>query len=241
IRMEDTQFLRKYIHLFQYDKPYNSIPFYLVLLLAGVSLSNICLATTSEQTVEISLEALKDAFSAFLLYSCLIEHSLNPHRALRLVELIEDEFLVDENEFVKESGGGKWGELNKLHNKTKQDMRKKFRYITIAQLFICFGYYLKNFLNYLLGIRAYDKNQWPTPFLYPKPESQFQSTTFIMYVYALHALTLSTICSEGYVMLTTVCVSTERVLGDFQTLYLLLDNFSKDYPDEEKSVDAQQI
>ncbi|XP_039296221.1 uncharacterized protein LOC120354079 [Nilaparvata lugens] len=232
--MEETQFLRKYIKFFQYDKPYNSLPFFLLVILATVSLSSICLATRTELTVEISLEALKDAFSATLLYSCIIEHSLNPDRALKLVKLIEDKFLVDENDFVAENKE-KWGRLDKLQEKKKQDMKRKFRYITIAQFFICFGYYFKNFLNYILGIRTYlddDTNRWPTPFLYPIPEFQFRSTIFLLYVYSLHALTLSTICSEGYIMLTTVCVSTERVLADFETLYLLLDNFSEDFNEE---------
>ncbi|XP_039291143.1 uncharacterized protein LOC120352898 [Nilaparvata lugens] len=91
----------------------------------------------------------------------------------------------------------------------------------------------RNILSYLFGLITNSENEsnnWPTPFLsYCPPE--LRSPSFFLCTFILQSLLMLTSISEAFVTINLVCLSSERVLADFQTLFILLDDFADVYPD----------
>ncbi|RZF34452.1 hypothetical protein LSTR_LSTR013022 [Laodelphax striatellus] len=235
-RMEYTKFLRRFLNLLRYDKPYNSLPILLLLFLTVMGLITISIAALEQKDVDISLEAIKDVVSIILVFVCIIEQSIYPERTLKLIRLIEDEFIVNRDELV-ERKDELWLEVGLLYERKRQDMRSKFQCLNWALFLIFCGYFSKHFLNQMVGIEAQSEEngqkRWPTPFLYPIPQTY--SSSYLIYTYTIHVIMLASACYEGYVILITVSLSTEKVLADFETMYMLIEYVTKDFPDSSRN------
>ncbi|XP_039299911.1 uncharacterized protein LOC120355503 [Nilaparvata lugens] len=232
--MEETIFLKKYINLLCYDKPNNSLPFLLFLVLAVVTLTNILLAILDESDADVFKEGIKDIFTLTLVFSCTVEQSLNPQRALNLVQLIDDDFLVNQHDFVDRQDT--WARISKLHATKIKSIKKKFQYLSCFFILIFVGYFFKHLFNHGMRIAVVsdESSRLLTPFLLYRLQqqtSESSATAFFIYAYCLHVLAVVSICSEGYVVVSTACLSSEKLLGDFETFFLLLDCLTNDFSD----------
>ncbi|RZF40288.1 hypothetical protein LSTR_LSTR012591 [Laodelphax striatellus] len=83
----------------------------------------------------------------------------------------------------------------------------------------------------MVGIEAQSEEngqkRWPTPFLYPIPQTY--SSSYVVYTYTLHIILLAPVSYQGYLMITSVTLSTEKVLADFETMYMLIELVTKDF------------
>ncbi|RZF32057.1 hypothetical protein LSTR_LSTR005961 [Laodelphax striatellus] len=233
--MEYTKSQRKFLNLLRYDKPYNSLPIFLLIFLAVMGLTTVSIAALEQEDVDISLEAIKDVVTFSIVFVGIVEQSIFPERALKLIRLIEDEFIVNRDELV-ERKDELWLEVGLLYERTRQDMRSKLQYISWAFFVIFYGYLSKHFLNQMVGIEAQSEQngqkRWPTPFLYPIPQTY--SSSYLVYIYTLHIIILASASYQGYLMITSVTLSTEKVLADFETMYMLIEYVTKDFPDSSR-------
>ncbi|XP_039278878.1 uncharacterized protein LOC120350302 [Nilaparvata lugens] len=179
------------------------------------------------------MEAFKDIVALAIVFICSIEQSLNPQRTLNLVQLIDDEFLVNKNDLVENKH--KFTRIAKLHAAKRHRMDKIYHYLNVLFLLHLCGFVARHFLNDLMGIveTPAGSQRWLTPLLvYRTPQpSESTTTAFFVYTFCVHSFVLFTICSEGYAIFTTVCLSTEKLLGDFETLYVLLECLTNDFAD----------
>ncbi|XP_039290259.1 uncharacterized protein LOC120352667 isoform X2 [Nilaparvata lugens] len=231
IQMELTTYQKEYVKLLCYDRSRNSLPFLLFIVLSVVVLTNICLAIQDDPDVDVAMEAVKDIFALLIVFLRIIEHSLNPQRIVNLVQLINDDFLVNKNDFVESKD--KFTRIAKLHEAQQKTTKKIFQYLKCLFLLIFCGFLVKHLFNDLMGIAEVsdESRRWLTPFLIyrvPQP-SETSSTSFFVYAYCLHGFFLLVICLEGFVIYAAVCLSTEKLLGDFETFYVLLECLTNDF------------
>ncbi|XP_039295570.1 uncharacterized protein LOC111046124 isoform X2 [Nilaparvata lugens] len=231
--MEGTIFLKKFINFLKYDKfSINSLPFVLSILLCVLVLSDVFNTMLIEQDGEVTLVSIKVILEDIVMYFCIIEHSLNPEKKLKLIELVENDFMVDKSEYTGKSVE-KWERLEKFFNRKRKDMEATSKYISMFMLFLCLGVINRNVFNTMLGMKPGSKGSegWMTPFPSHTPPDSDPSAFFV-YAFTLQTLIVVVLGTEGFFIQNTVCLSTDRIVADFETIYLLLDDLTRDFGGE---------
>ncbi|XP_039292121.1 uncharacterized protein LOC120353248 [Nilaparvata lugens] len=232
--MERTVFMRKYIDLVRYDRPYNSLPCILITIIGIIgALNSLMVILTEQESFEKRVLGVKEFLTITLIISNSLELALKPHKNTRLMELIEDEFLVNRIEFFRRDE--KWKQFETYYNETKIQMEKTSKNIFAVFVVAYLGFINKSLFNELLRYSiGLERNSidLPAPYAYWSPThvNQFE---FFVYIYIFQSLMIFIYTIETYCIQISVSLATERLLADFGTIFILIEHLSKDFPEFE--------
>ncbi|XP_039281841.1 uncharacterized protein LOC111062280 isoform X2 [Nilaparvata lugens] len=237
--METTLLLRKFMNLVHYDRPLNSLPFITIMIIGALGSINSGLVIFHEKlSQEKLLTALKENLLLIIVFSWIAIRGLKPSKPLKLVELIESDFLVSENEL--NGRDEKWRRLENYYNNKRDDMRGICEGFLKIIIIIFLGILSRNLVVQLTEDTNDETQDWPTPFVYWCPEG-YDNYTFFLLIYTLHAILLLIMGMEGFCLQVSTCLAIERVIADFETINMLLRDMVDDFPDDEDYVDDQSV
>ncbi|XP_039292531.1 uncharacterized protein LOC120353324 [Nilaparvata lugens] len=228
--MESTQVLRKYIDFVRYDKPYISLSFMVTITIGTVAILSNCMVIITEQNnKEKCLMGIKDLIMVTAAFSSVANISMNPQRMLHMVNLIEKECLISNRKLAGRERN--WKTVEKCYSKKKIEMETMYKNISYVLIVVYIGAVNRNLVSSLMTKTSDNKESkdWPTPFVYWCP-SGYDSLLFFILVYIFQGVQLSIMCFQGYFTEVLVCLATEKVLADFETIILLLEGIANDYP-----------
>ncbi|RZF35481.1 hypothetical protein LSTR_LSTR013324 [Laodelphax striatellus] len=226
---DSTRFLRKFITLVHYDKPHNSLPFILMMIIAALAIINGCMVVLSEkENLEKCLLGMKDIAAITTLFSGIVERSLKPEKAMKLIELIEDRFFINER-----GGEGRWKKFELYYEKKRKSMRGLWNKLSTVIVIVFVAAVFRNLFNDLLlksgGGGSTKTKDWPTPFVYWCPSWLDSSFAFFVFIFSFQGLLLAFVAIEAFCIQLSVCLATEKVLADFETIYMLLKDLADDF------------
>ncbi|RZF34805.1 hypothetical protein LSTR_LSTR014717 [Laodelphax striatellus] len=226
--MESTSFCKRYIDLMRYDKLHNSLPFLSFIAVFLIVVANVLVAVyIDHEDAERTLIALDDLILLFImLFNAIRRNVRNDCR--NLIELIEDEFDVDRREF--DGREDKLMRLEKYLENNRIHLREVAKSISRFFAIICVLTVNKNMATYFFTSVDYEPTSWPTAQLTYHPP-QFNSLLFFLYLYFLHGLLITIFVLDAFTIIILVCLSTEKILSDFQMLYTFLADLACDYAD----------
>ncbi|XP_039295122.1 uncharacterized protein LOC111050107 [Nilaparvata lugens] len=233
--MEITDFLRKYIAMMRYN---NSLPLiFLIIIDIIVHVYVFKAVLTEPDNIDKTLPACIDFINSLLLIYNAVRRSLNHRESIKLIELIEDEFAVCHSQFDS-SNADLWTRIEKFFKEKRENMTVVARNSAMFFIVMLFFVINRNILNQLIGLESHSNEytSLPTPYLsYCLPD--FKSPVFFVYAYSLHILLVMALNCEGFVAHCSVYLAIERVLADFETLYMLLDDIVHEYDEDESSTE----
>ncbi|RZF44968.1 hypothetical protein LSTR_LSTR001929 [Laodelphax striatellus] len=229
IKMENTRFLRDYINLLKYDKPNNSLPILLVSTNVFVMLINCFTAIKVEKDVEKFLLAASRFVTNCILQFNIFNHSFNPGGVMKLLELIEDDSLVRQHDFMDRKD--KWTKFEIFYEKKRKSLKVKCRYLIIIMTMACISIVIERPINLILSKKEIriESGDWPTPHVSYTPAG-LESWSFFCYLFSSQVLAVIGFCMEGYLMECCIWMPTEKLIADFETIYILLDDLAVDFP-----------
>ncbi|XP_022193728.2 uncharacterized protein LOC111051509 [Nilaparvata lugens] len=231
VEMECTRALRKYVELIAYDRPHNSIPFFFIITVGILEFVNNCMVILTErENKEKFLMGIKDLFMISAAFSIIMETSFNSQKAHKLLDLIEMECLVSRYRFV--GLGQKFAKIEERYNEKKAAMERMYNNIFYVVVVVYFGAINRHLLSSLFeGSSELGKTRdWPTPFVYWCPAG-YNTFTFFLFMYTFQSLMLLLCTISGGSVEIIVFLATEKVLADFETIVLLLDKITTEFPD----------
>ncbi|RZF47697.1 hypothetical protein LSTR_LSTR005714 [Laodelphax striatellus] len=226
--MESISFCKRYIDLMRYDKLHNSLPFLSFIAVYLIVLANVLAAVyIDHEDAERTIIALVDLILLLIMLSNAIRRNVR-NDCRNLIELIEDEFVVDRCEF--DGRKDKLMRLEKYHENNRIHVREVAKSISRFFTIICVLCVNKNMATYFLTSVNYEPTSWPTAQLTYHPP-QFNSLLFFLYLYFLYGLLMTIFVLDAFTIIILVCLSTEKILSDFQTLYTFLADLACDFAD----------
>ncbi|RZF36585.1 hypothetical protein LSTR_LSTR010696 [Laodelphax striatellus] len=235
--MGSFSILRKYIALVRFDKPHNSIPFLIIMTIAALAVVNMFLVIMNEQNnTEKRLMGIKDLVHVTCAFSVLIKLSFNPKGAIQLVNFIENGCIVDVSKIAGRVGN--WRRIEECYSVRRKSMRKMFKVIYYLIIIVYIGAVNRNLFSSLLGGTADTKNSL-TPFVYWCPAG-YDSFTYFTLIYIFHSVLLLFMAFQGFFIEVTVYLATEKVLADFETIFLLLDDIATNFSEIELMGETRQ-
>ncbi|RZF36375.1 hypothetical protein LSTR_LSTR002971 [Laodelphax striatellus] len=228
--MENTRFLRDYITLLKYDKPHNSLPILLLSTNVFAMLINCFMAIMVEEDVEkFLLEVSRFVLNSILLFS-ILNHSFNPGRVMKLLELVEDDSLVKEHDFMDRKD--KWTKFEMFYEKRRKSLKVKNHYLIIIWRIVFMVEMIERPVNLFLSkkeIIRIESGDAPTPNVSYTPAG-LESLCFFCYLFSSQLLTVTVFFMECYLLESCLWMPTEKLIADFETIYILLEDLAVDFP-----------
>ncbi|XP_039290220.1 uncharacterized protein LOC111044210 isoform X2 [Nilaparvata lugens] len=228
IWLKSTELIRKYLSLLRYDTG-SSLPFILGLITTCLVLANLAMVFLKQtNNLEKCFLALKDILTVIALFSCTIKRVLNPEESIRLTKLIEEQFFVDRQQL--DEGGSKWGRIRPLYDEKRKDLESASDTITVFIHVAYMGFVVRYIFSELLGTTLEDKSRgFPTPLVTYNP-SDFDQISFFLYIFALQSFLMLFLALEAFSGYALLWLCVKKIMTDFETIYILLNEIEKDYP-----------
>ncbi|RZF36581.1 hypothetical protein LSTR_LSTR010692 [Laodelphax striatellus] len=227
--MESTRFLLKFTNLVRYGTPLplNSLPLLSAIIAVSLLFTNLFMVILYEHdSTERRLKAMAEIVSVTSVFSCVVQRGLKPEYAIKLIELIEGELLEDCR--ILSVGRIKWERIYANYDKKRADMERLYRKMFMATTGIYFAYIGRNAFNQLLEGKNTSERKWPTPYIYWCPPG-YDSYYIFIFLEILHIYVFSFMLAEAFCLMLSTCLATERVLADFQTIYMLIEDLSENF------------
>ncbi|XP_039290216.1 uncharacterized protein LOC111055497 isoform X2 [Nilaparvata lugens] len=226
IWMKSTELIRKYINLLRYDNG-SPVPFILGLFTAGLVLANLFMVLFKENyNLEKCSLAVKDVLTVLALFSCTIKRLLDPEESIRLTKLIEEEYFVD----CCRIGGTKWRRIKLLYQEKRKDLESSSETIIILIHFAYLGFILRYLVLELVGASLKDDPRgFPSPLVHFNP-AEYPDLQFSIYIFALHSFLILFLALEGFGGYASLWLCVKKIMTDFESIYILLEEVGKDHP-----------
>ncbi|XP_039292079.1 uncharacterized protein LOC120353234 [Nilaparvata lugens] len=119
-------------------------------------------------------------------------------------------------------------------------MERLYRKMFIATTGLYFAYIGRNAFNELLEGKNRAERKWPTPYIYWCPPGYDSFYIFVL-LEILHIYVFSFMLAEAFCFMLSTCLATERVLADFQTIYMLIEDLSESFIERDIGFDMNSL
>ncbi|RZF47515.1 hypothetical protein LSTR_LSTR014154 [Laodelphax striatellus] len=233
---QSTQLLRKYNYLLSYDNSYNTLAFLAFVTMFVLININLANAINIEfGNAEKSTNGMIDILVNCILFSNLIRRMMNKEEAIELIDVIEKQLQLDRIEFVGKEKV--WLKIEKTFRERREHAERMARNLFMVLSVLGFLMVTRNKIKSIFKLDSNElKNEstkWPTPYIsYFSPD--FDKLSFFIYMYVLQSILPTLFIMEGIVSLSSFYLSTEKILTDFEIFYILLDNLSEQFSNEDE-------
>ncbi|RZF33054.1 hypothetical protein LSTR_LSTR007970 [Laodelphax striatellus] len=227
--MDITRPLRKIINLLQYERFGTSLPIIcIVSLCIVVILCSVIAALEDWRDRRDVLLAIKDILVMTTLALCSLEHAFVPEKINRLMDIIEEEFLVGRHTSLKKKGP-KTTKYQKFFDDSHEEMKRLHKNIFLTLVIIYVATELKTPIrNWMEKLDNKEPEDWPTPYLFYYPEG-YSTTPVFAVAFGLHAVQLFFMLLAAYCMLVSTAIATVKITADFKAFCLYLEDFGNEY------------
>ncbi|XP_039276946.1 uncharacterized protein LOC120349851 isoform X2 [Nilaparvata lugens] len=239
--MESTRFLQKFTHHVHYDKPSNSLPLLTIAIPFIILISNLFMVVLYEQNnTEKRLKAVAEIYIVTCCLTCIILRAFRPEEATqKIIDMIGGELLEDCRILFVSDRKRRWGKIYSNYEKKRKDMDRLYQNIKTATSGLYFAYIGRNAFNQLFEEKSNSEKSWPTLYNYWCPPGYDSFYVFLM-LEMLHIYVFSFSLSEAFCFMLSTCLATERVLADFETIYLLIDEMSENFGERNFDLSAEK-
>ncbi|RZF46158.1 hypothetical protein LSTR_LSTR012139 [Laodelphax striatellus] len=238
--MESTRFLQKFTHFVHYDKPYNSFPLLSFVIAVTLLLFNLFMVVLYEQNnTEKRLKAVAEIFIVICVLTCIVLRGVRPENATQtIIDMIAGELLEDCRISFVNDRKKRWGKIYDNYDKKRRDMERLYQNISIATTGLYFAYIGRNAFNQLFEEKSGAEKNWPTLYNYWCPPG-YDTIHLFLLLEAFHIYVFSFCLAEAFCFMVSTCLATERVLADFQTIYLLIEDMSEHFRERNLQLDSK--
>ncbi|RZF49052.1 hypothetical protein LSTR_LSTR013947 [Laodelphax striatellus] len=227
--MESTKFLRDYINFIRFDKQHSPIPYFLTMTVVLTINIGTLSAALNVESQDIKIAVLDQWIEQLMFFPSTIPHCVNPKSILQLLGLIDEEYFVSEKDF--EHRVEVWKKIEVVYERRTRVMSLIYKLTKYILFMMYCAFCFRNAISHYFG---FNDVQFPpsavTPFLW-FTEVKLEFSIHFTFVYVLQVWHLTVCHVELYLLQMAVCLPIERILADYEIIYILLDDFGERYSD----------